>query len=350
MLLLSLGLPNAVAATKPKAAGRTSTAVINTVLNGKGAPTKSIGINGDFYIDTRSLLISGPKTKGKWPAARSLQGANGVNGVNGSHGSDGKNGSDAKNISTASTVAGPVGPKGAPGANGSDGAAGSRGSDGSNGANGSVGATGATGPAGSGATGANGSDGAAGARGSDGAAGARGSDGTNGVNGSNGANGTDGATGLTGATGARGDTGTAGLPEIRIGTLTFENISGSAGSSSTANLNSLMAGKSYVVKLMIHTHHPANRIFDLKMPLDLSVASTSGSPVIAKHFIPAASNSYRNGVEGFEWSIYAEIIIDGSLVTSDYGLSVTVTAGKSTTSQALAISCNFSAFLVGEVK
>jgi hypothetical protein len=356
MLLLSLGLPNAVAATKPKAAGRTSTAVINTVLNGKGAPTKSIGINGDFYIDTRSLLISGPKTKGKWPAARSLQGANGVNGVNGSNGSDGKNGSDAKNISTASTVAGPVGPKGAPGTNGLDGAAGSRGSDGSNGANGSVGATGATGPAGSGATGANGSDGAAGARGSDGtngvngSVGATGAAGSNGINGSNGVNGTDGAAGLTGATGARGDTGTAGLPEIRIGTLTFENISGSAGSSSTANLNSLMAGKSYVVKLMIHTHHPANRIFDLKMPLDLSVASTSGSPVIAKHFIPAASNSYRNGVEGFEWSIYAEIIIDGSLVTSDYGLSVTVTAGKSTTSQALAISCNFSAFLVGEVK
>ena len=326
LLLLSLGLPNAVAATKPKAAGRTSTAVINTVLNGKGAPAKSIGINGDFYIDTRSLLISGPKTKGKWPAARSLQGANGVNGVNGSNGSDGKNGSDAKNISTASTVAGPVGPKGAPGTNGSDGAAGSRGSDGSNGANGSVGATG---PAGSGATGATGS---------------------NGINGSNGANGTDGAAGATGATGARGETGTVGLPEIRVGTLTFENITGSAGSSSTSNLNSLMAGKSYLVRLMIYTYHPANRFFDLKMPLDLSTASTSGSPIITKQFVTAASNSYRNGVEGFEWSLSAEITIDGSLVTSDYGLAVTVTAGKSTTSQSLAILCDFSALLVGEVK
>jgi hypothetical protein len=335
LLLLSLGLPNAVAATKPKAAGRTSTAVINTVLNGKGAPTKSIGIDGDFYIDTRSLLISGPKTKGKWPAARSLQGANGVNGVNGSNGSDGKNGSDAKNISTASTVAGPVGPKGAPGTNGSDGAAGSRGSDGSNGANGSVGATGATGPAGSGATGATGATGAAG---------------SNGSNGSNGVNGTDGAAGLTGATGARGETGTAALPEIRVGTLTFENITGSAGSSSTANLNSLMAGKSYLVKLMIYTYHPANRFFDLKMPLDLSTAATSGSPVITKQFVTATSNSYRNGVEGFEWSISAEIIIDGSLVASNYGLAVTVTAGKSTTSQSLAVFCDFSALLVGEVK
>jgi hypothetical protein len=368
LLLLSLGLPNAIAATKPKAAGRTSTAVINTVLNGKGAPTKSIGIDGDFYIDTRSLLISGPKTKGKWPTARSLQGANGVNGVNGSNGSDGKNGSDAKNISTASTVAGPVGPKGAPGTNGSDGAAGSRGSDGSNGANGSVGATGATGPAGSGATGAagaNGSDGAAGARGSDGsngvngsvgATGATGAVGSNGTNGSNGANGTDGATGSTGptgptgATGARGDTGTAGVPEIRVGTLVFTSISGAAGSSSISNLDGLKAGKSYLIRFLIHTYLPTNRIFDAKMPLNFSSAATSGSPVMTKHFVSSSSNSYRNGVEGFEWSLNAEVILDGSLVATDYGISITVTVGKSTGSETLAIICDFSALLVGEVK
>ena len=68
----SLAVPSSIAATKPKAAGRSSTAVINTVLNGKGAPSNTLGINGDFYIDTRSLLISGPKKSGKWPAARSL--------------------------------------------------------------------------------------------------------------------------------------------------------------------------------------------------------------------------------------------------------------------------------------
>ena len=130
LLLLTLGLPNALAATKPKAAGRSATAVINTLLNGAGAPSKSIGIDGDFYIDTRSLLISGPKTKGKWPAARSMQGANGVNGSNGS---DGRNGSDAKSVTTASTVAGPAGPQGQ---------AGAKGADGTNGAPGAVGATG----------------------------------------------------------------------------------------------------------------------------------------------------------------------------------------------------------------
>ena len=59
----SLSVPSSIAATKPKAAGRTSTAVINTILNGRGAPSNTLGINGDFYIDTRSLLLSGPKQK-----------------------------------------------------------------------------------------------------------------------------------------------------------------------------------------------------------------------------------------------------------------------------------------------
>jgi hypothetical protein len=311
LLLLSLGLPNAVAATKPKAAGRSSTAVINTVLNGKGAPSKSIGIDGDFYIDTRSLLISGPKAKGKWPTARSLQGANGANGVNGSNGSDGKNGNDAKNISTASNVSGPPGPQGEVGARGADGAAGSRGADGVNGANGSPGATGSSG---SGATGATGSNGA------------------------------------PGLTGARGETGTAGVTEVRIGTLVFPNISGSVGSSSTSTLDGLKTGKSYLVRLLIYTYHPSDRFFDLEMPLNLTVAATSGSPVITKQYIASSAYSYRNGIEGFEWSIDAQLIIDGSLVLSDYGISVSIFAGKSTAAEAIAIDCSFSALLVGQVK
>ena len=323
LLLIALGLPNAVAATKPKAAGRSATAVINTVLNGKGAPSKSIGIDGDFYIDTRSLLISGPKTKGKWPAARSLQGANGANGVNGSNGSDGKNGNDAKSVSTASNAAGPAGPQGVqgvPGVKGLDGTAGSRGADGANGINGSTGPAGATGATGSGATGAAG------------------------------ANGSNGAPGITGATGARGETGTAGVTEVRVGTLIFSNISGSVGSSSTSNLDGLKAGKSYLIRLLIYTHHPDDRSFDLAMPLDLSIVATSGSPAITKQYVATSAYSYRNGTEGFEWSIDAQVIIDGSLVSSDYGISVSILAGKSTTATPIAIDCFFSALLVGQVK
>ncbi|MFM8965850.1 MAG: hypothetical protein ACKOHL_05930 [Actinomycetota bacterium] len=57
------------------AAGRTNQSVANSVLNGKGAPTSKIGINGDFYIDVVNFNIYGPKEKNRWPAADSLRDA-----------------------------------------------------------------------------------------------------------------------------------------------------------------------------------------------------------------------------------------------------------------------------------
>jgi hypothetical protein len=224
-------LPSSIAATKPKAAGRSSTAVINTILNGKGAPSNALGINGDFYIDTRSLLISGPKTNGKWPSSRSLQGANGVNGI------DGKNGAAAKNVTTVSTVAGPVGPQGERGEKGVDGTSGTNGGAGAAGIPGAQGPAGATGAAGSGGTGAQGPAGATGPAGS-------------------------GSTGSTGLTGARGETGTVGPSEVTVGTIAFSNISGAVGSSSAANLTGLKAGKSYLIRFLIHTYHPSNRFLN----------------------------------------------------------------------------------------
>ena len=57
--------PSAIAAPKTtsKAAGRVTT-IVNTILNGAGLPAKTIGINGDFYIDTKNLFLYGPKVKG----------------------------------------------------------------------------------------------------------------------------------------------------------------------------------------------------------------------------------------------------------------------------------------------
>ena len=315
--------PSTFAATKPKAAGRSSTAVINTVLNGKGAPTTSVGIDGDFYIDTRSLLMFGPKTKGKWPIGRSLQGANGVNGV------DGKNGADAKTISNASTVAGPIGPQGPQGEKGADGAPGSPGSPGPAGA---TGPAGTTGPAGSGATGA------------------QGPAGTNGTNGTNGAAGAKGETGTAGAAGARGETGTVGPSEVTVGTLTFSNISGSVGSSSASTLSGLKAGKSYLIRLLIHAYHPSDRFYNSGMILNLTVAASTGSPIITKQYVPAFANTYRDGSEGYEWSLDGQLIVNGALVATDYGVTITVTAGKSTALAALKIDCDYTATLVGEVK
>jgi len=38
----------------------------NTILNGDDIPLSSLGSDGDFYIDTQSQSIYGPKTSGNW--------------------------------------------------------------------------------------------------------------------------------------------------------------------------------------------------------------------------------------------------------------------------------------------
>jgi hypothetical protein len=126
------------------AAGRTAASIPNTILNGKGAPLNSLGINGDFYIDTRSLLIYGPKAKGKWSLPQNLQGPIGATGVTGS---DGKNGSDAKVGTSNSSLVGSVGAQGERGLTGAAGPAGPAGATGAAGSSGG-GTPGATGAAG----------------------------------------------------------------------------------------------------------------------------------------------------------------------------------------------------------
>jgi len=283
----SLAIPSSFAATKPKAAGRSSTAVVNTILNGKGAPSNTLGIDGDFYIDTRSLLISGPKTNGKWPSSRSLQGANGVNGI------DGKNGSSAKNVTTASTVAGPVGPQGERGEKGVDGSAGTNGGagiDGLPGAAGAQGPAGATGPAGSGASGAQGPAGATGPAGS-GAAGA------------NGARGETGTVGSQGASGARGETGTAGPSEvtnISIPTWTLQTAT-SFGFASSSGFGLLKAGKSYQISIQLWgTTNSANSPYGLELLTSTGVAPSYFYTVMPYRYAiePTTSNKYGFSVIG----------------------------------------------------
>ncbi len=278
----SLSIPIASAATKPKAAGRASTAVINTVLNGKGAPSNNLGINGDFYIDTRSLLISGPKAGGKWPTARSLQGANGTNGT------DGRNGNDAKNVSTASNVAGPSGPQGERGEKGVDGVAGANGAAGSAGVAGSTGPAGATGPAGSGSTGAQG------------------------------AAGSNGSTGATGLTGLRGETGTVGpseVTDVSIPTWTLQTATGFGFATSTG-FGLLKTGKSYQFSIQIWgTTNSTDSPYGLEL-----LTSSGAAPSYFYTIMP-----YRYALESttsnkFGFSVIGTITVGGA----DVSLSVKI--------------------------
>jgi hypothetical protein len=313
----SLSIPSSIAATKPKGAGRSSTAVINTALNGKGAPSNALGINGDFYIDTRSLLISGPKKGGKWPAARSLQGSNGTNGT------DGRNGNDAKSVSTASTVAGPAGPQGERGEKGVDGVAGSGGAAGAAGVAGATGANGpagATGPAGSGSTGAQG------------------------PSGSNGTNGTNGSAGGTGLTGARGETGTVGpseVTDISIPTWTLQTAT-AFGFATSSGFGLLKAGKSYQFSIQIWgTTNSADSPYGLEL-----LTSTGAAPSYFYTIMPFryAMESTTSNKLGF--SVIGTITVGGT----DVSLSVKVVdAVGDTTTKPMVLTGKALITLVGAV-
>lgn len=240
--------PLTSAATKPKAAGRTSTTLPNTILNGKGAPPSKVGIDGDFYIDTRSLLIYGPKKSGKWPLPQNLQGPVGASGV------DGKNGSEGKTVSTASTIAGPTGAQGLQGEKGEKGEKGDAGSPGATGSAGPAGATGATGPQGPSGGGGGGTPGATG---STGATGATGATGPTGAKGETGTAGIDGAVGLKGETGTVGAIGPSNvyinsIPTWSLSTATKRTFSVSA------ITPKFIAGKSYVYTIYIYGVSDAN--------------------------------------------------------------------------------------------
>lgn len=146
---------------------------------GPSLPPPKTGGVGDFWLDTRTYTLYGPKTANGWPAnGVSLVGPAGAQGADGATGATG-----ARGATGATGEAGPVGPAGGP-----------------------VGATGPMGPTGT--AGAAGATGAAGAKGATGAAGV-GAPGATGAAGAVGATGAAGALGPTGATGAAGATGIA---------------------------------------------------------------------------------------------------------------------------------------------
>lgn len=151
-------LITAIATSETYAAGRTAKSIANTVLSGAGVPAKSLGIDGDFYIDTKSMNMYGPKKKNSWPLPVSLRGPQGPAGI---AGSDGKNASTSSVSAGAAGAAGPQGPAGPAGPKGETGATGPQGPAGPAGSN-----TGTVGPAGpkgdTGATGAQGPKGDAG--------------------------------------------------------------------------------------------------------------------------------------------------------------------------------------------
>ena len=378
-LIACMPMSSADAVTKPKAAGRTAASIPNTILSGFGAPSNAIGIDGDFYIDTKNLNIYGPKMKKKWPKAVSLKGTNGLDGT------DGKSGSDGKTVTNASTVAGPsgvqgfqgapgdIGPKGEQGLRGEVGATGEQGVAGPAGAQGSIGLTGAIGiqgPAGFGSQGAPGATGATGAQGPSGASGSQGPSGsgatgaqgpagptgTSGATGSVGATGStgsQGATGPTGLTGAQGTSGAAGGTGLSIGLLgniSFANnlLGGPSSTTSSSTFLVLEAGKSYVLRVQIHIHSAANVLDAVDQIMGISFTATGASPVINAKYFYAAGTFYRDSAKVFEVTIYADVVINGALTNANSDLVVNLYSPDSVLA-ALVPSGSFAGVKVGSI-
>jgi hypothetical protein len=287
ILLISL-ITILISPTSVQAAGRAGNTVTNTILSGAGVPSAKLGLNGDFYVDTKSMNFYGPKKNNLWPIPISLKG-----------------------------ITGPVGPSGVDGKNGSS-------------ANATAGSAGATGSAGS-----QGPAGATGLAGSIGPAGATGAAGPTGLTGA------AGATGATGSAGATGASGSSVPVTISTGSITFASlINGIAGTSSNSNaFGSFLAGKIYLVDVLIY----ATNLDAISYPLKIAFTSSSGSPTISATYLVSYGSSYRTSSTRPENSIIAKVLVNASAVEATSSLITTVTCGAQTggSSQKLTVTGDF---------
>ena len=324
--------PSAIAAPKTtvKAAGRVVTTVVNTILSGAAIPTKAVGIDGDFYIDTKNLNLYGPKVKGVWKIATSLkqaeiksvttvvgeQGGIGATGATGPQGDKGERGATGNN-----GVAGAVGLSGATGAKGNDGATGA---SGFSGATGSIGATGAVG-----ATGAKGDTGLTGATGAAGAKGDTGLTGATGLKGDTGTAGAAGTTGTTGAAGAKGDTGTAGaegisnakfnsLPNIALNTT-------SAGANGASNFFTVAELGNYTFQVLI------SGVVSKTDDLNFTAEIISGGTAIDNQFVvSSAAVISTGGTPGRRYSIVATGVVSNVAPGTIFGVRISLDTAAGT--------------------
>ena len=272
-------LAPAIAAEKTsnKAAGPSSTIVVNTILSGAGVPAKSLGINGDFYIDTKNLNLYGPKTKGVWKVTTSLRS---------------RDVPVVANVIGESGAMGQTGAKGATGDKGSTGAAGPQGVPGIQGLTGLIGTNGLAGAAG--LTGTTGNPGVAGAKGDAGAQGIQGVKGDAGTQGAKGETGIQGVKGETGTTGAQGDAGVS-VSKFAIVPVATLAITTAGNSTSHVFFTAATAGN-YTFEVIVAGIANFSNTFKLNAEIVI------GNSAIADQFVIASdANSNANGISGRQY-------------------------------------------------
>ena len=369
-------LPSAIAVdkTSSRSAGPTPTTVVNTILSGAGIPSKTLGINGDFYIDTKNLNLYGPKSKGVWKVSTSLranevpvianvigepgamgqtgakgatgatgargetglqglqgpQGLQGVQGVQGTKGDNGINGSTGatgtqgvqgtkgdNGTNGAQGIQGLQGLTGAAGTNGLTGAQGLPGLQGATGVTGNAGATGATG--GQGVKGDTGLTGATGGQGSQGATGGQGAKGDTGLTGSTGGQGSQGGKGDTGLTGSTGSQGEAGISVSKFVILPLTTFgTGSAGNSATNAFFTTSSSGSYTFEILL------SGIIGVSNPMKLYAEIVTGNETIGSQFAVASDAiTAVNGVSGRQYGFR----IIGAVANVNSGITYSIRIG-----------------------
>ena len=308
-LALSLAmLPSALAAekTSTKAAGPSPTTVVNTILSGSGAPAKTLGINGDFYIDTKNLNLYGPKTKGVWKITTSLK---------------------VREVPVAANVigeSGAMGQTGAKGATGDKGATGATGLQGIQGLTGPIGITGLAGA--SGASGVAGAKGDTGAQGSAGASGGAGAAGVAGAKGDTGSQGSQGPKGDIGATGPQGDSG-ASVVKFATVPLTKLQTDVDGGTSSSIFFTADSAGN-YTFEILL------SGLINSPDQMRLYAEITTGNMAIGNQFAVASdSTSGVNEVSGRQYGFR----LIGAVANVTVGTSFSVRVGIVSAADAIEI-------------
>ena len=276
-LITSLAiLPSAIAGDKAsnKAAGPSPTTVVNTILSGAGVPSKTLGINGDFYIDTKNLNLYGPKTKGVWKITTSLK---------------------SREVPVVANVigeSGAMGQTGAKGATGDKGATGAIGPQGIAGVQGLTGLIGTTGLAGAvGIAGAAGTPGVAGAKGDTGLTGSKGDTGAAGGKGDAGATGGKGDTGLTGAQGS------AGISVAKFVTVPSATLAiTTAGNSTSHTFFTADTAGNYTFEVIVVGVSNFSDTFKLNAEIVVGNSAITNQFAIASY-----ANSFANGISGRQY-------------------------------------------------
>jgi len=326
--LVLQGYPAAHASTPIKKSGRVLASRPNTILNGKGAPSTAVGIDGDFYIDSAALAIYGPKTLGRWPAPSSLKIPVPVV-------------TDSKSGSVTAVTIGEKGATGATGLTGATGAVGPQGAQGLTGATGAMGPQGVAGPVGAtGATGATGEKGEKGDQGIPGAVGPQGASGATGSSGATGAQGPVGATGSPGATGAQGPagpigltgaTGSSGIIKLTYGTLTFPNISGVKGTSTVSNgFITLSPNKSYLVEVMIHGQQAGAPSTQITYRPNVTRVGGGTAPTYFSDFTVSEAVSFRFSPGDYEQDVVGRIVLDNTGGSTAIQINIQISVNQNT--------------------